>query len=111
MSLIVIMVIAGCAPSEAENIVSNTLKPVTTLDMSIQETKIMPKTAQQELIINLTPRQYTYEDLEYDISELKKLYGEIIHIDELCDTLDERNVYDIIIGDSYGENQILIFVI
>ncbi|MCI5604275.1 MAG: peptidase [Clostridia bacterium] len=103
------MVIAGCAPSEAENIASNTLKPVTTLDMSIQETKIMPKTAQQELIINLTPRQYTYEDLEYDISELKKLYGEIIHIDELCDTLDERNVYDIIIGDSYGENQILIF--
>lgn len=69
----------------------------------------IPEISQQKLIINLTPRQYTYDDLEYDIHELKRICGDLISVNELCTTVDGRKVYDIILGDCSGENQILIF--
>lgn len=101
--LLTIIMCAGCTPQRAEHIfpaASDTPAAANTLP---------PEAARQKLIINLTPHQYKYEDLEYDISELKKLCGEEIRVDELCNTIDGRKVYDIVIGDLLAENQILVF--
>ncbi len=61
-----------------------------------------------ELIIKQAPEIYTYIDLEDDISILQKKYNNIIQVTKICETFDERSVYDIVIGDLDSENHILI---
>lgn len=106
IALFISVVLLGCTnidvPQESD-MSSESLLSAT------QKASAIPKLSEQKLIINLVPRQYTYEDLEYDISELQKMCGDVIHIDELCITSDGRKVYDIVLGDSQGVNQILIF--
>ena len=105
--LLTVAVIAGCAQAKPEPTPSVT-KPVVTAAPT-QEPHVTPNLSEQELIINLTPHKYTYEDMEYDISELEKLCGDEISVSSLCDTPDGRKLYDIVVGDPQGENQILIF--
>lgn len=96
--LSLIIVIAGC---------KNVTKPLIT-EQTAEEITV-PQLSDQKLIINLTPTQYTYDDLEYDILELEKICGESVRVETLENTPDGRNIYDIVIGDPEGENQILIF--
>lgn len=108
----IIIITASCAKMESEQTAwenALTPEPAIVTEIPAKENLVVPEIAQHELIINLTPHKYTYEDLEYDISELKKLCGNKIRIDTLCDTPDGRKVYDIVTGDLHGENQILIF--
>ena len=95
------LLLSSCAaaiPDSHEEAITFTAKPT-----------MPPEMSQQELIINLTPHQYTYEDFEYDLSELEKLCGDVISVDAICNTPDGRKVYDIVVGDKQGENQIMVF--
>lgn len=68
-----------------------------------------PKIEALNLIINTIPKKYTYENFVYDIERLQAVYSDIIKTVKLCDTIDGRAVYDIILGNPQGEDQILIF--
>ena len=61
------------------------------------------------LAIYDTPEKYTYENFLSDLHQLERMYGDQIRCIKLCDTHDGRGVYDIILGDPGGKNQILIF--
>ena len=67
----------------------------------------VPMLSRQDLIVNETPSMYTYEDLENDLWKLQSLCGDIIQINRLCDTADGRGVYDVVLGDPAGSNQVL----
>lgn len=68
-----------------------------------------PQIPRQELIVYSSPEKYSYEDFLHDVEILRDRYSSQIRVDKLCDTLDGRGVYDIVLGDPNGENQILIF--
>ena len=65
--------------------------------------------SRQDLIIYSSPAKYSYENLLHDVEILKKNYPTQIKVLKLCETADRRGVFDIILGDIDGENQILIF--
>lgn len=106
ISLLLLTVITGC--KNVSDQANPTTPPADITEQTANE-PVTPKLSNQDLIINLTPAQYTYDDMEYDILELKKLCGETIRVDELARTPDGRNIYDVVIGNPEGENQILIF--
>ena len=68
-----------------------------------------PYTVDQNLIVYTIPVRYTYDDFVQDMVCLEKLYGDRIICKKLCDTVDNRGVYDIIVGDPNSDKQILIF--
>ena len=68
----------------------------------------VPVLSEQNFIINEMPSMYTYEDLESDLEQLQSLCGDTIQINRLCNTADNRGVYDVVLGDPAGTNQILI---
>ncbi|MBR1647028.1 MAG: hypothetical protein IJ685_09660 [Selenomonadaceae bacterium] len=68
-----------------------------------------PQLPRQELIVYSSPEKYSYEDLLHDIKILRETYPTQIQVVKLCDTIDGRGVYDIVLGDPNSENQILIF--
>ena len=98
IGIFIMLLLFGCANSEETSELFTTNENVS-----------IPQLSQQQLIINLTPHQYTYEDLVYDIAELRKICEDTICVYELCSTADGRKVYDIVLGDLDCENQILIF--
>ena len=51
---------------------------------------------------------YTYEDLQSDISKFTSEYGEYVKTKALGVTADDRNIYELIVGNSEAENQILL---
>lgn len=104
-AMLICFILGSCGKTETEQ--NNVYVPETT-PAAVQSTAV-PELSKRELIINLTPRQYTYEDMEYDISELKKICGDTITVEALCDTPDGRKVYDVVVGDPQGENQMLVF--
>lgn len=106
-AVILLLVMTSCTVVR-NNVNDDRIQEDTTPKPTPTSTHI-PEMSQQKLIINLTPSQYTYDDLEYDIGELKRICGDLISVHELCTTVDGRKVYDIILGDYSGENQILIF--
>lgn len=67
------------------------------------------KTFNQELIIYSEPAKYSYENLLHDVEILREAYPNQVQVLKLCDTADGRGVYDIVLGDLNGNNQILIF--
>lgn len=50
---------------------------------------------------------YTYEEMTNDIKELKKSYPEIMSYSVIGITADDRNIYDIVIGDPKAKKQIV----
>ncbi|MCH5209500.1 MAG: M14 family metallocarboxypeptidase [Oscillospiraceae bacterium] len=106
ISLLLITVITGCANNTVP--AEPTLQPVTITEQPEEKT-VISRLSECNLMINLTPDQYTYEDLKYDIQELKNVCGEQISVEELCATSDGRIVYDVVLGDRQAENQVLIF--
>ena len=65
--------------------------------------------SQQDYFINTVPEKYTYENLLADIKKLEEDNPDKVQCIKLCDTADDRGVYDIIVGDPNNEKQILIF--
>ena len=63
----------------------------------------------QELIVYSSPEKYSYDDFLHDVEILRENYPTQVQVLKLCDTVDGRGVYDVILGDLRGENQILIF--
>ena len=109
--LTILLIITGCGSSETKaehKTVSNISSDISDKESSTLTTST-DKLSQQNLIINTVPGKYSYDDMVNDIEQLKNICGELINVVKLCDTIDGRSVYDIIIGDPYGDNQILIF--
>ena len=63
----------------------------------------------QNLIVYSSPAKYSYENFLHDMKILCDAYPSQLQAVKLCDTLDGRGVYDIILGDPNGANQVLIF--
>lgn len=60
------------------------------------------------LKISDSPAMYTYSDLTEDIFLLQKMYNEDITVIKLCDTYDNRKVFDIAVGNLESKNHILV---
>lgn len=65
--------------------------------------------AGQDYFINSLPEKYSYDNFLADMEKLEKENGDKLQCVRLCDTADGRGVYDIILGNPHGSNQILIF--
>ena len=63
----------------------------------------------QSLIVYSSPEKYSYENFLHDMKIICDTYPSQVKAVKLCDTADGRGVYDIILGDPNGQNQILIF--
>lgn len=83
--------------------------PETEITTSKPEENFLPEISRQNFVINSTPRKYTYDNLVQDIEKIQDIYGSMIQVQRLCNTIDDRIVYDVVLGDPSGENQILIF--
>ena len=110
LSLIVLFT-SGCASSEEKTV--NDDKPAISTEtpskVASATTNNYPKISELNLIINSTPAKYTYNNFVNDLDQLQKAYGTMIQVNKLCDTIDGRGVYDVVLGDPQGDNQILIF--
>ena len=77
-----------------------------------EETSLPPEDiknfSRPELIVYSSPAKYSYEDFLHDVEILRENYPNQIQVVKLCDTADGRGVFDIVLGDLRGENQILI---
>lgn len=51
---------------------------------------------------------YTYENMQADISALQSHFGDIVKSGVLGVTADNRNIYELIVGNPQAENQILL---
>lgn len=51
---------------------------------------------------------YTYEDLQSDINKLTTEYSGYVKVASLGITADDRNIYELIVGNNGAENQILL---
>lgn len=65
--------------------------------------------SRQELIVYSSPQKYSYDDFLHDMKIICDAYPAQAQAVKLCETPDGRGVYDIIVGDPNGANQILIF--
>lgn len=54
-------------------------------------------------IVSTTKQKYSYEDMEKDISQLQKKYSDYIHLNIIGTTVDNRNIYDVILGNPNAE--------
>ncbi|MDO4487780.1 MAG: M14 family zinc carboxypeptidase [Eubacteriales bacterium] len=54
------------------------------------------------------PEMYTYDILTEDINKLKARYGDRMSVEVIGKTHDNRNIYDIIIGNRYSGTRIMI---
>lgn len=59
-------------------------------------------------IVDTSKSKYTYEDMIKDLDLLSKKYKEKMHINILGITYDNRNIYEIIIGNIHSKKHILI---
>jgi len=58
--------------------------------------------------INTKIQNYSYKELCSDISSLKKLYGNHFHYNVIGQSTDGRNIYDLVIGNQYASQSILV---
>lgn len=105
--IIMITLLVGCSANDFLT-VQKAKSEATEVSEDVPHNEL-PKIETQNLIINSSWDLYTYDSLEYDIKKLQEQYGNVLQIVKLCDTADGRAVYDVVLGDINGENQILIF--
>lgn len=60
------------------------------------------------LVSDKNDEMYTYEDMEQDLDTLSLAYDDLANVKVLGTTLDNRNIYDLIIGDEEAENHVII---
>lgn len=104
--------------ADAEENLMITEKPVVTdepLDTQtiVEDVQMEPEPtsvvrSEEELMILQQPECYTYEQMEADMSLLPEIYGEIVQVDSLGETVDGRQVYHVTIGNAEAEKKIFI---
>lgn len=104
---VILLSLSGCGSNKYMMSHQTTEEPVCTEETKPSEKK-KQSASKQELIIYQTPEKYTYDNLMFDVAVLQEQYGDIVQPVKVCDTVDGRNVCDIIVGDQQSDNQILI---
>ncbi len=49
-------------------------------------------------IVSTSKQKYSYKDMQTDIRQLEKKYAEYVHVEVIGKTADNRNIYDVILG-------------
>ncbi len=88
--------------TQADN--SNNIKPTE----SAAADDVMDNKDEISLLIQQDPVIYTYEDMENDVKAIAEHYSDLVKYNVLTETFDQRNVYDIVVGDEYAENHLLV---
>lgn len=60
------------------------------------------------LIIDSKEGMYTYDDMKTDLETMALAYDGLVQLNILAQTLDDRNIYDLVIGDLNAEKHIII---
>lgn len=86
---------------------------VTDTEMIAQDTQMQPEPTsiarnEDELMILQQPECYTYKQMEEDLFLLPEIYGEIVQVDSLGETVDGRQMYHVTIGNAEAEKKIFI---
>lgn len=66
------------------------------------------RTNRKTNIVKATSAPYTYDDMSEDIERLWARYPELMEYSIIGTTADNRNIYDIVLGDHYADKQIVI---
>ncbi|MGN1417294.1 MAG: M14 family zinc carboxypeptidase, partial [Oscillospiraceae bacterium] len=66
------------------------------------------RTNRKTNIVKTSPSPYTYDDMSEDIEKLAKRYPELMEYSIIGTTADNRNIYDIVMGDPDADKQIVI---
>ena len=104
---LLLLSLSGCGSDMQMPVRQTTEEPIFTEKTELPENE-KPQDYEQELIIYHTPEKYTYNNLMSDIALLQEQYGDIVQPIKICDTVDGRDVCDIVVGDQQSDNQILI---
>ncbi len=59
-------------------------------------------------IVDVSRAEYTYEELESDLSELKSKYGDKISYRSVGKSLDGRELYAVTVGDAHAPRQLVV---
>lgn len=81
------------------------------LTLSIHVTKRVKGTNYSENnldIVNTTKARYTYKEMVQDIKKLEQVYGDCLKVSTLADTYDNRDIYQIILGNENADKKIVI---
>ncbi|MGN1201892.1 MAG: M14 family zinc carboxypeptidase [Eubacterium sp.] len=105
--MVILFSLSGCHSNKHMPSSQTTDEPIVTEETESSE-KEQTTASEQELIIYQTPEKYTYDNLMSDIAVLQEQYGDIVQPIKVCDTVDGRDVCDIVVGDQQSDNQILI---
>ncbi|MBR5913024.1 MAG: hypothetical protein IKZ58_01490 [Selenomonadaceae bacterium] len=97
----------GCASEGADN--SNVTPTKNIAESNNSAPSNESKIPRQDLIVYSSPEKYSYDDFMHDLKIIENNYSSQVQIIKLCDTPDGRGVYDIVLGDINGDNQVLIF--
>lgn len=54
-------------------------------------------------IVSTTKQKYSYKDMQKDIKQLEKKYADYIDVEIIGTTVDNRNIYDVILGNPDAE--------
>lgn len=49
-------------------------------------------------IVSTSKQKYSYKDMQKDIGQLEKKYADYVHVEVIGTTVDDRNIYDVILG-------------
>lgn len=59
-------------------------------------------------IVDSSNGTYTYAEMVNDLKTLEKKYGDIIQVDTLSKTYDNRNIYEVILGNPNAKEKVMI---
>ena len=63
----------------------------------------MKQTVFADSIVSTTKQKYSYTDMEKDIKQLQQKYPDYIHVNIIGTTVDNRNIYDVVLGNAEAE--------
>ena len=61
----------------------------------------------EKSIVNVKHQKYTYNEMENDVFELQSKYQEYIHVNILGTTADNRNIYEVVLGNPEADKCVM----
>ncbi len=58
-------------------------------------------------IVSTTKQEYSYADMQKDIKQLERKYADYIDVEIIGTTVDNRNIYDVILGNPNAEKSVV----
>jgi g-D-glutamyl-meso-diaminopimelate peptidase len=58
-------------------------------------------------IVSTGKQKYSYEDMQKDIKQLQKKYSDYIHVEVIGTTVDNRNIYDVVLGNPNAKKSVV----